>query len=204
MIEEIIRKLKIVGVDRFKGYPRALIRKEIARLGINPSDEVIEFYYKLGRSEICTDWFNHILKPEDWYIEGDYWVFGKENQEVSIWAVKVGEVANENSTVYIATNDAELVWHQEELELKEFLLFFLLYNYIVSGGGNYYESEIDYDQLKLLLAKADLVLFDNGMWVVLKKRIAAGIMQNDSGLNLIVNSPEKFSVENLITENMGG
>lgn len=99
------------------------------------------FYLEVGSLPLFMDSFQTIYPPGELIEKGQKLVFMEENQSACYWAVDV----NDSGDFVYQGNDTEPdLWYPEEINLKDFLLLAMYYQYLQSSS---YQTLIPDEQL---------------------------------------------------------
>jgi hypothetical protein len=97
------------------------------RLGCTVPAALRDFYLAMGRQPAITLSFQRFSEPDGWAMSAEKLVFLEENQGVCYWAT------DPQSKVYQAVELKAPDWHEEPVDLPEFLRV-LLYYQMAQGG----------------------------------------------------------------------
>ncbi len=186
--------LNKVGISLTEGYKAQVIDKYSKSLNVNLPISIKDFYRKYANTFECTESFNKILSPEEWYIENDRLVFAEENQGVVLWGVEIARLKEDDPIVQIATSSEPIEWHNEDLVFSTFSLFMMLYNLAMGTFNNLQELDIDNNRLNTIRERAILDIYDNQMRIILIDDIIIAVMLGNDNHHLIANSKDSFDI----------
>jgi hypothetical protein len=120
------------------GVPAAECAAAEQRLGCAVPAALSDFYLAMGRQPAITSSFERFFEPDQWTISDKKVVFLEENQGVCCWA------ADSEAKVYQAADPNASEWHEEPVDLPEFLRVVLYYQ--MAQGGYPFCGMISSDQ----------------------------------------------------------
>lgn len=132
---------KLYQLDNPKGLSLADIDTTQKRLGLSLPKILVEYHQVLGLEQVLNHTHNDILGIDEIDFVGDYLIIAKENQEVCHWAIKKGDLHQDNPSVYACYHieDKNPNWYLENKTLSDFLLMMALFN-ATMGGIKYHAN----------------------------------------------------------------
>lgn len=140
------------------GLPCTAIEQAEQALSIVIPAPLKELYVLIGNLPLFMSSFQHIYQPGRLRLLGNKLVFMEENQHVCYWAVNKDE---ESMPVYQSTSIENDQWHEEEINLPDFLALILYYQYVQANG--YRQHTVDSRNLNPLIENCTKVADHNGL-----------------------------------------
>src|SRR5262245_47258682 len=74
-----------------------------------------DYYLAVGKLDQLNDAHNHLLPPEEWFVDGGKLVFLAENQAVCYWGVGASKSRPDDPPVFQGVNNLPnpIKWHPE-------------------------------------------------------------------------------------------
>lgn len=133
---ETIKKLYVLPQNYQNGFTQSEITQAESRLAVNFPQNLIDFYKILGKNEQINEIYNRLLPPDAIFIEDNHLIFYEENQNVCFWAIKLGDLSNDNPPIYEGYKNWEkntMNWYSSHQNITDFWLYMAFYNGTMGG-----------------------------------------------------------------------
>lgn len=164
-------------------------------IGITLPASLRSYFRVAGRESRLNQAHNHLLSPEEWFVDSTHLVFLAENQNVVFWGVRLDAVEHD-PPVFQGVNGDRIEWYPEHFSCAEFLCVMLHWQVVMGAFGRTWSAVVGSD-FPTKLDSWTPVGKANGMHAFARDGIALCWLRWDEDWRIFVAGSDHAQVEQL-------